>query len=211
MLIDAAVLAGGRSSRLGSAAKASLQVNGHSLLEHAVAAASRVSRTCVVVGPIDPGLLSATVLITREDPPFSGPAAALAAGVRQLSARRTSKSTSDAILVLACDMPGIAAQIPLLATALAAAPADADGAISVDVFGQRQPLACLYRTSALVDAISRFADSDLIGLSMRELIEPLTLIPVAAVLGATDDVDTWEDAARLGATDSATEMKEDAE
>ncbi|TQO20347.1 MobA-like NTP transferase protein [Rhodoglobus vestalii] len=57
MLIDEAVLAGGRSSRLGSIAKASLQVDGHSLLDHAGAA----------------------VFVTREDPAFSGPAAALAA------------------------------------------------------------------------------------------------------------------------------------
>lgn len=209
MLIDAAVLAGGRSSRLGSVAKASLQVDGHSLLEHAVSAALSVSRTCIAVGPIDPRLVSTTVFITREDPPFSGPAAALAAGVHHLSTNGTSES--DAILVLACDMPGIAAQVPVLAAALASAPANVDGAISVDVFGHRQPLACLYRSRALVGAISRFADVGLSGLSMRELIEPLTLIPVAALLGATDDVDTWEDAARLGATDPATETKEAAE
>lgn len=209
MLIDAAVLAGGRSSRLGSVAKASLQVDGQSLLEHAVSAALSVSRTCIVVGLIDPSLLSTTVLITREDPPFSGPAAALAAGVRHLSTNGTSES--DAILVLACDMPGIAAQVPVLAAALVSAPADVDGVISVDAFGHRQPLACLYRSRALVGAISRFADAGLSGLSMRELIEPLTLIPVAALLGATDDVDTWEDAARLGATDPATETKEAAE
>jgi molybdopterin-guanine dinucleotide biosynthesis protein A len=218
MLIDAAVLAGGRSSRLGSIAKASLQVDGHSLLDHAVAAALRVSRSCVVVGPIDADLLgakllSAAVFVTREDPPFAGPAAALAAGVRHLSAN--SSSESDAILVLACDMPGIAPQVPALAAALALAPAGVDGAISVDAAGHRQPLACLYRRSALIDAIAHFTDASLVGLSMRKLIEPLLLLSVAAVLGATDDVDTWEDAVRLGArhsaTHSATETKVEAE
>ncbi|MGJ8722811.1 MAG: molybdenum cofactor guanylyltransferase [Salinibacterium amurskyense] len=209
MLIDAAVLAGGRSSRLGSAAKASLQVDGHTLLDHAIAAALSVARTCTVVGPIAPGLVGSTVLVTREDPPFSGPAAALAAGVHHLVA--TVPSESDAILVLACDMPGIAAHVPALAAALSAAPADVDGVISVDASGHRQPLAALYRSRALVSAISRCADDDLIGLSMRKLIEPLTLITVEALLGATDDVDTWEDAARLGAIIPVTETKEAAE
>ena len=208
MLIDAAVLAGGRSSRLGSANKASLQMAGLSLLEHAVSAALSISRTCVVVGPTDPLLHSDAVLFTTEYPPFSGPAAALAAGVNRLSS--SSESESDAILILACDMPGIRVQLPLLAAALASAPADVDGAISVDANGYRQPLACLYRRHALLRAISQHADdgragdaalAGLSGLSMRALIEPLNLIPVAAVLKATDDVDTWEDAARLGATD----------
>ncbi|MBH0130016.1 molybdenum cofactor guanylyltransferase [Salinibacterium sp. NK8237] len=206
MLIDAAVLAGGRSSRLGSAAKASLHVEGNSLLEHALAAALSVARTCTVVGPIDPNLVDSAVLITREDPPFSGPAAALAVGVHHLAANVPSES--DAILVLACDMPGIAAHVPALAAALSAAPADVDGVISVDATGHRQPLAGLYRRRALVNAISRCADDDLIGLSMRKLIEPLTLITVEALLGETGDVDTWEDAARLGATDPVTETKE---
>ncbi|MBH0053201.1 molybdenum cofactor guanylyltransferase [Salinibacterium sp. SWN139] len=209
MLIDAAVLAGGRSSRLGRVAKAALHVDGRSLLDHALAAASRVARTCVVVGPIDPDLVDTTVFITREDPPFSGPAAAVGAGVHHLSANATAES--DAILVLACDMPGIAAQVPALVDALAAAPADVDGVISVDATGYRQPLACLYRRRALISALSRFDADSLNGLSMRKLIEPLTLMPVMASPGATDDVDTWEDAARLGATDPTAETEEAAQ
>ncbi|MBH0008375.1 molybdenum cofactor guanylyltransferase [Salinibacterium sp. SWN1162] len=209
MLIDAAVLAGGRSSRLGSVAKATLRVQGRSLLEHALSAASSVARTCIVVGPIDPDLVDTTVFITRENPPFSGPAAALAAGVHHLATNGTSES--DAILVLACDMPGIAAQVPALVDALAAAPADVDGVISVDATGHRQPLACLYRRRALQSALARFDADGLTGLSMRKLIEPLRLEPVVALPGATDDVDTWEDAARLGATDPTTETKEAAQ
>ncbi len=198
MLIDAVVLAGGRSSRLGSVAKALLVVEGQSLLERTVSAAMTVSRECIVVGPVEPQVFTMAVLTTREDPPFSGPAAALAAGVRAIAATRT--SASDAILVLACDMPWIARQVPVLTAALASAPAEADGVISVDDHGRNQPLACLYRSNALAGAIARFAPAALTGLSMRELIEPLNLVPVAASAGTTDDVDTWEDAARLGAT-----------
>ncbi|MBH0082461.1 molybdenum cofactor guanylyltransferase [Salinibacterium sp. SWN167] len=209
MLIDAAVLAGGRSTRLGSVAKATLHVRGRSLLEHALSAASSVARTCVVVGPVEPGLVSSAVFVTREDPPFSGPAAAVAAGVHHLSTNGT--SASDAILVLACDMPGIAAQVPALVDALTTAPSDVDGVISVDATGHRQPLACLYRRRALISALSRFDADSLDGLSMRKLIEPLNLMSLVAVPGATDDVDTWEDAARLGATDPTAETEEAAQ
>ncbi len=253
MLIDAVVLAGGRSARLGSVAKATLTVGGRDLLELTVSAALSVSRRCVVVGPIDPAELDRvapggratrdtalddtgqvdtvqvdtvqvdtvhvdtvqvdtvqvdTVLVTREEPPFAGPAAALEAGVRELAA--AGAPLGDAVLVLACDMPAIERQLPVLVAALDAAEAGVDGAITVDASGRRQPLACLYRSRALADALARFSPGELVGRSMRDLIERLDLLPVAELSSATDDVDTWEDAARLGATIPTREMKEGA-
>lgn len=228
MLIDAVILAGGRSARLGSVAKSALQVGGRSLVELTVSAALGVSRRCVVVGPIDlaeldravsagrtPGnvvfgdeAFGDSVLVTREEPPFAGPAAALEAGVRKLAA--ASAPLGDAVLVLACDMPAIERQLPVLVAALAAAEAGVGGAITVDASGRRQPLACLYRSGALLDALARFSPGELVGRSMRDLIGELDLLPVAGLPSATDDVDTWEDAARLGATLPTREMKEGA-
>jgi molybdopterin-guanine dinucleotide biosynthesis protein A len=218
MLIDAVVLAGGRYSRLGTVAKASLRVGGRSLLELAVSSAMSVSRHCVVVGPIEPSELGTivvgdaaagnTVLVTREDPPYAGPAAALGAGVLQLAASAVRQC--DAILVLACDMPFVGGQLPALVSALEAAPADVDGAISVDSTGQRQPLASLYRTRPLTDALARISPESLVGRSMRDLIDPLNLLAVTELPGSTDDVDTWEDAARLGAAIATEETKEGA-
>lgn len=238
MLIDAVILAGGRSARLGSVAKATLTVGGRDLLELTVSAALSVSRRCVVVGPIDPAeldrvapggratrdtalddtalddtvqvdtVLVDTVLVTREEPPFAGPAAALEAGVRELAA--AGAPLGDAVLVLACDMPAIERQLPVLVAALDAAEEGVDGAITVDASGRRQPLACLYRSRALADALARFSRGELVGRSMRDLIERLDLLPVAELSSATDDVDTWEDAARLGATIPTREMKEGA-
>lgn len=216
MLVDAVILAGGQSSRLGSVAKASLQVGGQSLVERAINAALGVARHCVVVGPFGPSAFTSpafasAVFTTREDPPFSGPVAAVAAGVRRLALESSggrgageSAGESDSILLLACDMPGIAAQVPLLIAALTSASAEADGALSVDAANHIQPLAGLFRRRSLVDAISRFTEQDLVGLSMMKLIEPLSLLEVSTPPGATDDVDTWDDAVRLGAQSPTT-------
>ena len=215
-VLDAIVLAGGRSSRLGSADKATLSIGGHTLLELAVSAAKSVARAraCVVVGPQGHDALGDEVLgvevprddvpgddvlMAREDPAFSGPASAIAAGVALL---RQQATPSDATLVLACDMPGIAAHIPHLIAALAAAPAGTDGVTSIDERGRQQPLASLIRTHALEAAIERLGTGALVGCSVRTLFEPLTLLPITARDGATDDIDTWEDARRLGATAS---------
>ncbi|WP_043436145.1 NTP transferase domain-containing protein, partial [Arthrobacter sp. I3] len=78
MEFDAIILAGGRSSRLGGVPKSGLIYDGATLLERSLRAAGAARRT-VVVGP-DPGGLPGGVLTCREEPPFAGPAAAIAAG-----------------------------------------------------------------------------------------------------------------------------------
>ena len=85
MLIDALVLAGGRSSRLNSTPKARLRYRGRTLLENTVAAVSGL-RSIVVVGDATAQELPAEVLVTREDPAFGGPAAAIGAGLDALRA-----------------------------------------------------------------------------------------------------------------------------
>ena len=72
MLIDAVVLAGGRSSRLGSVAKALLVVEGQSLLERTVSAAMTVSREALSLLVAElPRSLPASV---RSQPPGRAPA-----------------------------------------------------------------------------------------------------------------------------------------
>ncbi len=220
MLVDAVVLAGGRSTRLahghaepaGPPAKASLLLGGSTLLNLAVSATLSIARECVVVGPVDGRRLADAVLTTRETPHFAGPAAAIAAGMERLDAAHAASGTApaDAVLVLACDMPGIVSHLAALLEALAPASPLVDGVISVDDSGHRQPLAALYRRAALANAIGRLDSESLVGLSVRELIAPLALSPLAALDGATDDVDTWEDAARFGAHSPTTNSAEGA-
>jgi len=195
VLLDAIVLAGGRSSRLSGTPKSGLVLDGATLLERTVLAASD-ARHVAVVG--DPGalppasLLSPRLLLTRETPEYAGPAAGIAAGMAVLDA--LAPSPSDGVLVLACDMPSVATAVVAL---LAATSVESPGAIAVDAEGHPQFLTAVYPTRALADALAAHADA-LEGLPVRALLASMTLLEVRVPRGSTDDVDTWEDAARLG-------------
>lgn len=89
---DALVLAGGRSTRMGTH-KPGLVVGGQTLLDRVLRATSAAERT-VVVGPEQP--TCRPVRWAREDPPYAGPVPALAAGLPLLSA--------DVVVLLAADL-----------------------------------------------------------------------------------------------------------
>lgn len=198
---DAIVLAGGRSSRLDAVAKAELVVDGETLLARTLAAVS-AARRIVVVGPSGLAVPAAGVLHAREEPPFGGPAAAIAAGLSVLrhDARlRVGAAPAEATLVLACDMPSIGLAVPILLRGLDDNP-EQDGVMAVDS-DRLQPLAAGFRTSRLASAIaSRTAGGPLDGIPVFRLLDGLNLVPVDVPRGSTADVDTWEDAQRLGAT-----------
>ena len=140
------------------------------------------------VAALRPGLVT-----TREDPPWSGPASALAAGLRALD---DAGSTAPFVLVLACDMPRVAdATAPLLHSFSTLT--RADGCIAVDDDGRRQPLLAIYRAAALREALSGF---DPVDASMRRLLAGLRLVEVTVPSELVDDVDTPADVRRLGVT-----------
>jgi molybdopterin-guanine dinucleotide biosynthesis protein A len=193
---DAIVLAGGRSSRLGGTPKSALMYDGATLLQRSIAAAGG-ARRIVVVGP-EPADLPAGILSCREDPPFAGPAAAIAAGLAGLRrARAAGEDDAAMVLVLACDMPRAADAVRALTEAAAAASAGSVMASSPD--GRLQPLAGFYGTAALQRAVD---DADAAGtLTHGSVFALLARLDVQAVMvpaGSTDDVDTWDDAAALG-------------
>ncbi len=199
MDFDAVILAGGRASRLGGASKAGLVIGGRTLLERSLDAA-RGAGAIAVVGP-DPGKLPPGVLTCREEPPFAGPAAAIAAGLAALASHHAGGGagrTHALTLVLACDMPGVEAAVAALRAALRAGPAG-DGVMAVSADGRRQPLAAFYDTAALqravADAARRGALADA---SVFALLASLDVRGIHVPPGATDDVDTWDDAAALG-------------
>jgi molybdopterin-guanine dinucleotide biosynthesis protein A len=176
--------------------KTDLVIAGQTLLQRTLAAAAGAGRI-VVVGPVPSRPLGPGVLRVREDPPFASPAAAVAAG---LDALTTAASTPEAdwVLVLACDMPSVAIAVDGLVARLKD-PSPGDGMIAEDSRGRLQPLAAVYRRSAIEDQVrSRRAAGGLVGASMFALIRGLHLNAVRLADEATDDVDTWQDARRLG-------------
>lgn len=219
--IDAIILAGGRAGRLGGASKPDLVVGGRRLLETAIEAArSAGCRSIVVVGP--PSLEAPGCLVVREDPPFGGPVAGLAAGLAALAptswveerpaqpdASRNppaghpgfetapgappQPAQGDDVLVLACDMPEAESAARRLVAARATNPAS-DGVCLVDGSGHEQWLAAIYSSAAIARAFDALG-SDVDGASMRRLAASLDLI-TAADDGSTHDIDTWDDLSR---------------
>jgi len=187
--VDAIVLAGGKGSRLGGADKAALiGVDGKTSLQRTILACREVdARRVVVVGPPDRPV-TAGVEVAQEDPPGSGPALAIAAGLARLAS-----DASDDVLVLACDMPNAAPGVE----ALLAAPSGPDGVVGV-AGGHRQWLLGLYKWAALVRACAKLdgwnAPSDP---SVGYLLGDLDLREVAVPPGAADDIDTEDDLNRL--------------
>lgn len=170
--------------RLGGADKASIEVEGLTLLEHALAA-TRAAEEVVVVGPALP--TTRPVTWTREEPAGGGPAAGLLAGLDALAQR------PDLVCVLAVDMPRFSARtLERLVDALALEGEDTDAVCLVDGQDQKQWLAGVYRFDALLRArpSSREAEH---GLSTRRLMLPLRVLAVPAVADEARDVDTWED------------------
>lgn len=202
MIIDAIVLAGGRSSRLSGRPKSALLYQGATLLDRTVQAAIDAgSRSIVVVGTARPTLADGTrsggrIVLTREDPPFGGPAAGIGAGMSTLDGSGTEPGTI--VLVLACDLPEIGIAIAPVLAALPLADGT-DGVVLADEAGIHQPLTAAYDRVALADSLeSRRRHAPLDGLSMRALVGDLRLSVVRAPAGAADDIDTWTDAAKHG-------------
>lgn len=179
--LGAVVLAGGTAARLDGADKASIEVDGVTLLEralHAVTAAGEV----VVVGEERP--TTRPVTWTREDPPSGGPAAGLLAGLTRFAV------PPPLVAVLAVDMPRV--EPGTLARLIwAAEGADADGAVLVDGDGRRQTLCAVYRRASLESARPPAGEEH--GLPLHRLLAGLTLVDVPAVGNEARDLDTWAD------------------
>jgi molybdopterin-guanine dinucleotide biosynthesis protein A len=176
---DAIVLAGGRSSRAGTA-KLALQRDGRSLLSYAVAAVAEADAV-IAVGEPPTGDQGGGVVWRREDPPYAGPVAAIGAALDEV--------TSEVVVVLAGDLPGAAPAVPAL---LAALEVGFDAAVLVDEAAVRQPLLAAYRTAwlrARVPAASAAA---------RSLLDGARVIEVPDRWGAGRDLDTADDALDLG-------------
>lgn len=177
---DAVIVAGGKGSRMGHVSKADLEVGGERLLDTVLRATTGASTT-VVVGAV---AVPDGVVLTREDPPGTGPSSGLLAGLEAVN------SPAPWTLVLACDLPGAPGAAQRLLDAMASAPEGADGLCLRDVDGELQHLAALYRTPALRRAFAEWGDPA--NRSVRGVMATLSLLPVDPGDASVDDLDTPE-------------------
>lgn len=176
--LAAVILAGGTAARLSGADKAGLELDGRSLLEHALEAVIDAGQV-VVVGDRVP--LHSAATFVREDPAYGGPAAALLAGLGALH------GDPGTVIVLAVDMPRVTAQT---VRRLRLAMPRHDGAALVDAQGRRQ----LAMTIELRRLRAAAPDPHLWhGLALRALLADLDLVGVDPIGDEGRDVDTWTD------------------
>lgn len=185
--VAAVVLAGGGGVRLGGYAKHAIEVDGQTLLEHALEVTEGFDDV-VVVGPEVP--TSRPVTFAREDPAGGGPAAGLLAGIEAVRQKRA--GLPDRVVALAVDMPLVTRRTVTRLLEALDADAEADGVVLVDAEGRRQPLCAAYRVRPLLESLpARWTST--FGLPMRRLLFGLRLVELPADAGEAHDIDTWED------------------
>lgn len=181
--LAAVILSGGSGVRLGGVDKASIEIDGLTLLEHALTSTA-AAQEVVVVGPELP--TTRPVTWTREEPPGGGPAAGLLAGLDALAVRPA------LVCVLAVDMPRFSSHTLARLVGVLLSSEDADAACLVDESDRKQWLAGVYRYDALAAARPARREDEH-GLSTRRMLMPLRIVGVPAVEGEARDVDTWAD------------------
>ncbi|UTT40188.1 molybdenum cofactor guanylyltransferase [Glutamicibacter mishrai] len=175
---DALILAGGRGTRLGGANKPGLMLHGQRLVDRVIQASRQAGAARVlVIGDQSTGTLADGVL--REDPPFAGPLAGIAAGIAQVS--------SPWCLILACDLQHPDAVIRALLGHLDRL--GADGVVLRDAQGYTQWLAGFYRTQAVAQACAELGDR-LINAPARTALGQLDLAELPVDDETTNDIDT---------------------
>jgi molybdopterin-guanine dinucleotide biosynthesis protein A len=176
----AVVLAGGGGTRLGGVDKPDLRLGDQSLLERTLDAVATADPV-VVVGP--ERVLAPSVVFVREDPPGTGPLAALEVGLGALPDK------AELVAVLAADHPYLTAStVARLREAVERDPSG-HGAVLVDSQQRPQWLVGVWRVADLRGCMP----TEVRDRPLRALFGVLAPSLVPAVGAEASDVDTPND------------------
>lgn len=194
--LTAVLLAGGAGRRLGGADKARLRRDGSTLMQHWTEALAQRGVPTVVVGPESLRAdLPAGTLLTREDPPLGGPAAAARAGLLALEEAGLLAERPGRVLLAAVDVVDPA---PLLDWLLAQPQqAGSHAVIPQDSTGRLQLLASLIPERPLRARAQEVTAAQAEGRPLRFMLEGIAATHPTMPEGLGADVDTPEDARRL--------------
>jgi len=194
VILDGAILAGGRARRMGGVAKALLTVGGARIVDRQLAVLAPLVREVFVVAPapLDGVSLRAVPDLRAGLGPLAGIEAALAA------------SDADALLIVAGDMPALS---PSLLAHLSTVAPEAD-AVAPRIGGRAEPLCARYSRRALPPVRARLDRGEL---AVHALLDELRAVFVdEATVRALDpslvglaSVNTPDELARLEALLSA--------
>lgn len=196
MSVQAVLLAGGQGRRLGGEDKALLLREGRPLLLHWREALEQQRIPCAVVGPDHlRQTLGPEIPLTREEPAWGGPAAAVRAGALALGGHHMWT------LLLAVD---VVAPPPLLEWLLreleelnqSSGPEEPKALIPRDSAGRLQYLGSAVAASTLRRRATDWEAAQIEGRPLRVLLEGLNAVHPAMPEGVGEDVDTPEDASR---------------
>jgi molybdenum cofactor guanylyltransferase len=181
------LLTGGTSRRLGTD-KAGLVLDGVTLAERGATTLRAAGLVAVEVGPGHTGLPA-----VREEPPGSGPLAALVAGFAALAG--VLGAAPDSVVLLACDLPHARPAVD----ALVAAPAGAALVVPLDADGRAQYVCARYGADVVARAATLVATGER---SLRALVATVPAPQRSELTGlpadALADIDTVADARRWG-------------
>jgi molybdopterin-guanine dinucleotide biosynthesis protein A len=175
----AVILAGGSAARMGGIDKASVELAGRTLLEHAIDALIDADEVVVVGEQVR---TERPVTFVREDPPLGGPVAGLLAGVDALL------RSPRLVGLLAVDMPHVSSAT---FRRLREGAAGRDGAFLFDASSGRRQLAGVLDAGRLADVRPGLEERH--DMAMHRLLDPLTIVDVPALGREARDVDTWAD------------------
>lgn len=174
---DAIVLAGGTSSRM-KQDKATLKIGGISLLGRTVNALGS-ARRIIVSGEQQP--LQVNVTWSMEDPPQSGPVAAISAALKQVS--------SDWIMIVPCDLARPKDAIDLLSST----DFHSDALVARENAGRVQWLTALVNTNLLQQAVMELGGTDVPARAMFENLNVTFVEPPVNHPHIWEDMDTPRD------------------